>query len=99
MLHITALPRELLALIVSHLDLSTLKNLRQTCRLLSYFATQLLFEALKLCPTEGCYEIMDEILKGSFLESVVKKVHINTNEHPYVSIPYDHPTSAICLQD
>lgn len=52
---------------------------------LSYFATQLL-EILKLHPTEGCCEIMDGILKGSTLEYGIKKVYINTCEHPYVSI-------------
>jgi hypothetical protein len=86
MVHITALPSELLTLIVSYVDPSSWKNLRQTCRLLSYFTAQLLFETLKLCPTQNSYEIMDEILNGSTLEDAVKKVYINTREYPYVSI-------------
>ncbi|GFG06186.1 hypothetical protein IFM5058_02798 [Aspergillus udagawae] len=85
MVHITALPSELLTLIVSYVDPSSWKNLRQTCRLLSCFTTQLLFETLKLYPTEGSYEIMDEIVKGSTLGDAVKKVYISTREHPYDS--------------
>ncbi|EAW16957.1 F-box domain protein [Aspergillus fischeri NRRL 181] len=85
MVHITALPSELLTLIVSYVDSSSWKNLRQTCRLLSYVTAQLLFETLKLYPTQDSYEIMDEILTGSILEDAVKKVYINTREHPYES--------------
>ncbi|KAK9605032.1 hypothetical protein V6Z93_002981 [Aspergillus fumigatus] len=85
MVHITALPSELLTLIVSYVDPSSWKDLRQTCRLLSYVTAQLLFESLKLYPTQASYEIMDEILTGSILEDAVKTVYINTREHPYDS--------------
>ncbi|KAH3363857.1 hypothetical protein V6000_004613 [Aspergillus fumigatus] len=85
MVHITALPSELLTLIVSYVDPSSWKDLRQTCRLLSYVTAQLLFESLKLYPTQASYEIMDEILTGSSLEDAVKTVYINTREHPYDS--------------
>ncbi|KAE8372459.1 hypothetical protein BDV26DRAFT_301880 [Aspergillus bertholletiae] len=50
------LPLELLAQVISHVDQSTLKQLRQTCRMLAQLASRELFRTVRLFPDEESYE-------------------------------------------
>ncbi|PCG90480.1 Hypothetical protein PENO1_098930 [Penicillium occitanis (nom. inval.)] len=83
MASITVLPNELLARIISFLDRSSLKAIRETSRLLSQFATLRLFDTLRLFPDEGSYEAVDRITDHVTLKKMVKKVYVNTCEDDY----------------
>lgn len=84
MVSITVLPNELLARIVSFLDRSSLKAIRETSHLLSYFATRRLFDTVRLYPDEDSYEAVDLITNHAILKKIVKKVYVNTCEDDYV---------------
>ncbi|GLA35234.1 hypothetical protein AnigIFM63309_010637 [Aspergillus niger] len=83
MVSITVLPSELLARIISFLDRSSLKAIRETSHLLSHFATPRLFDTLRLFPDEESYEAVDRIINHATLKKMVKKVYINTCEDDY----------------
>lgn len=85
MVSITVLPSELLAYIISFLDRSSLKAIRETSHLLSHFATPRLFDTLRLFPDEESYEAVDRITDHATLKKMVKKVYINTCQDDYVS--------------
>jgi len=87
MASITLLPSELLVRIISFLDRSSLKAIRETSRVLSQFATPRLFNTLHLFPDEESYEAVDHIINHATLKKMVKKVYVNTCEDDYVS-PY-----------
>ncbi|PIG86510.1 F-box domain protein [Aspergillus arachidicola] len=72
------LPGELLARAISHVDRSALKQLRQTCRTLSQFASRELFRAVRLFPDEESYERVRNISNNAVLRRVVRKIYINT---------------------
>ncbi|KAF7178188.1 hypothetical protein CNMCM7691_006860 [Aspergillus felis] len=83
MASITVLPSELLARIISFLDRSSLKAIRETSRLLSQFATPRLFDTLRLFPDEESYEAVDRVTNHATLKKMVKKVYVNTCEDDY----------------
>ncbi|KAF7158668.1 hypothetical protein CNMCM6106_005458 [Aspergillus hiratsukae] len=83
MASITGLPSELLARIVSFLDRSSLKAVRETSRVLSQFATPRLFDTLHLFPDEESYEAVDNITNHATLKKMIKKVYVNTCEDDY----------------
>ncbi|GFG18205.1 hypothetical protein IFM5058_08893 [Aspergillus udagawae] len=83
MASITVLPSELLARIISFLDRSSLKAIRETSRLLSQFATPRLFDTVRLFPDEESYEAIDRITSHAALKKMVKKVYVNTCEDDY----------------
>ncbi|RLL97664.1 hypothetical protein CFD26_105317 [Aspergillus turcosus] len=83
MASITLLPSELLARIVSFLNRSSLKAIRETSRVLSQFATPRLFDTLHLFPDEESYEAVDHIINHATLKKMVKKVYVNTCEDDY----------------
>ncbi|RHZ54879.1 F-box protein [Aspergillus thermomutatus] len=85
MASITVLPSELLARIVSFLDRSSLKALRETSRVLSQFATPQLFNTLHLFPDEESYEAVDSITNNATFKKMVRKVYVNTCEDDYDS--------------
>jgi hypothetical protein len=87
MASVNVLPSELLARIISFLDRSSLKAIRETSRLLSQFATPRLFDTLRLFPDEESYEAIDRITSHATLKKMVKKVYVNTCEDDYVC-PY-----------
>lgn len=92
MASIIVLPTELLARIISFLDRSSLKAIRQTSRRLSQIATPQLFATLRLFPDEKSYEAVDHITDHATLKKMVKKVYVNTCEDDYVS-PYLFPAN------
>ncbi|KAH2534418.1 hypothetical protein KXW48_001932 [Aspergillus fumigatus] len=83
MASIIVLPTELLARIISFLDRSSLKAIRQTSRRLSQIATPQLFATLRLFPDEKSYEAVDRITDHATLKKMVKKVYVNTCEDDY----------------
>ncbi|KAB8226523.1 hypothetical protein BDV33DRAFT_186595 [Aspergillus novoparasiticus] len=64
------LPGELVARAISHVDRSALKQLRQTCRTLSQFASRELFRAVRLFPDEESYERVRNISNDAVLRRV-----------------------------
>ncbi|KAE8361241.1 hypothetical protein BDV27DRAFT_167134 [Aspergillus caelatus] len=64
------LPRELLARVISYVDQSALKQLRQTCRTLAQFASQELFRIVRLFPDEESYERVHNISNDAILKSM-----------------------------
>ncbi|KAF7626505.1 F-box domain protein [Aspergillus flavus] len=72
------LPGELLARVISHIDQSALKQLRQTCRTLAQFVSRELFHTVHLFPDEESYERVRNISNNTILRSLVRKIYINT---------------------
>lgn len=72
------LPGELLARVISHIDQSALKQLRQTCRRLAQFVSRELFRTVHLFPDEESYERVRNISNNTILRSLVRKIYINT---------------------
>ncbi|EIT75753.1 hypothetical protein AO1008_08286 [Aspergillus oryzae 100-8] len=72
------LPGELLARVISHIDQSALKQLRQTCRTLAQFVSRELFRTVHLFPDEESYERVRNISNNTILRSLVRKIYINT---------------------
>ncbi|KAE8168323.1 hypothetical protein BDV40DRAFT_284312 [Aspergillus tamarii] len=67
---LTHLPRELLARVISHVEQSALKHIRQTCRMLAQFATRELFRVVRLFPDEESYERVRSILNDATLRGM-----------------------------
>lgn len=76
---------ELLGIIASHSDITTLKTLRLTSHTLCFFATKYLFSEVSLYTEDESCQAFESILTHPQLSDKVYKVRLNTVEVDYVS--------------
>lgn len=78
-------PPELLGIVASHSDITTLKALRLASRALCSFATKYLFSEVSLYTEDESCQAFESILTHPQLKDQVHKVRLNTVEVDYVS--------------
>jgi hypothetical protein len=82
------LPSELLARTFSYVDRSSLKSLRQSCRLTSQLTTDQLFRTVHLQPGETSQNFLQEILNNPNLRRIPRKIYIDTVDKSLVRLSY-----------
>lgn len=89
------LPSELLARSFSHVNRSSLKSLRQSCRFISQVATDQLYRTVHLKPSETSQKALQEILNDPDLCQIPRKIYIDTADESVVRL---YPTSVVHLK-